>query len=257
MRRYSAKILLISILLIISTSVYAQRFGLSVSTGLFYSGSTISGFIDTASWTVDRAGFHEFAMNYVGARGLFCILGVGIQKEEFHLTEIVKSQQWQGLRIGKQYKSFPISFSLGYMRQISTLPRYHIFGNVSLGVANVNSNNADSELGNDIISYNQQAMSNDTIHHLEITVDDSREQILLQYRLVLGAEYRADHFFIRSYGEFRTWADYFGQLSYLSEYSSTLYNESYNRSGSFRLRTAYVGIVFSAGFYFPEAKSEE
>ncbi len=212
--------------------------------------------MDTASWQVQGALFHEYSMAYVGERGLMCQLGVGIQKEEYQLHEIVKSLQWQGLRIRKQYKSFPICFTVGYLHQMGTLPRFHLFANVSLGVANVNSNNGDGNSGYDIVRYNQPAMTNDTIHQLQIVDDDSREQLLLQYRFALGAEYRADYFFIRSHAEFRTWADYFGQLNYQSEYSSTLHNEHWNRNGSYRLRTAYIGLVFSAGFYFPEKKQE-
>jgi hypothetical protein len=249
--------LIFVLLLTTALSGFAQCFNISANVGWYGPGlSNVSGFVDTARVNISSRYFQEMAVGYRGQRGWICAVSVGNQVESYSFSEVVKSWPNTGLNFNKSYKSFPVCFSSGYIMQISELPKYFLFANASIGFANVRSNDKDVSISKSSTYYWTAMGGYDTMYYHEEVIDDSRAQNLMQARLSLGGEFRTDHFFIRAYSEYRTWADYFGALSYHSTYSSTLMNQNRDRSGSYRLRTAYIGLVFSAGFYFPrEEKS--
>lgn len=238
---------------ICAVQLNAQQYSVSLSTGLHSPVfSRFSGSANEVNRTVHTAYFHELMVGYSGKRGFLAGLSIGYQKEHHHFAERAEADAPLGMSFHKWYRSFPVCATVGWLHPLGDKSKYFLFTNGSVGVANVSSNDVDENYDGSGIYFVVPPMAVDTIVQVREVNDDARDRVMIQARGAVGAEYRADHFFIRSYLEYRAWMDYFGTISYHSEYSSTLNDSHRDRSGNYKLRTGYLGIVFSAGFYFPK-----
>jgi hypothetical protein len=211
---------------------------------------------DELNHYVGRVFTHELTFGYTALNGFNCALGFGFQDDGYYVYEGNNFYTRPQVRLSKDFHSFPVALSGGYIYRIKALPGIHIFGNATVAIANVKSYDLDEQEVNCRIYYNGSRMAYDTINYVETINDDARAQVMPQVRTSIGIEYRVDKMFFRVCSEFRTWTGFSRELQYQSSYTTTLDGINSSVSGSYRLRATYIGAIFSAGFYFPQKKQE-